>query len=322
VAPSWIALGGTVTYTVRYTNTGGGTFTTLRFTDTIDSRLSVQSASGNCVTGSNTVYCTDINLAPGQSRQFTITVGTVSLGNSEVVANSVSYLAANQTETLPEGQSNIIEVPSSNVGAAADFNGTPTFGAFPLNVTFTNLSSGSGITSCQWNFGDGGTSNVCGPTVNHTYNQGGVYTVSLTINTALGSNTRTRPAYITTSGAATFGVNIASPLPNKSGPRGSQVVYTLIITNTGNMPDSFTLSLPPSGYKWITNLSTNSTGSLAPQSSTIATATVNILASGPLVDSDVVTVTATSAGSSLVTSSVALKTSTLVYRVYLPLVKK
>ncbi len=38
---NWIALGGTITYTVRYTNTGGGTFTTLLFTDAIDSRLSI-----------------------------------------------------------------------------------------------------------------------------------------------------------------------------------------------------------------------------------------------------------------------------------------
>jgi len=297
----------------------------LLFTDTIDNRLSIQSKSGNCTQASYVVSCTDANLAPGQSRQFTMTVGTVSLGNSEVITNLARYLASNQTETLPEGQSNTIEVPSTNVGAAADFSASPTGGGIGLNVTFTNLSGGSGITGCTWDFGDTATSAAAcqpGDIVNHVYSQPGVYTVKLTVTTGTGTNMRTRTGYISVSGASNFGVNIDSPQPAKIGARGTAVVYTLVITNTGNVPDSYTLSLPPSGYKWITNLSTNSTGVLVPQSSTIATATVNILATGPVVDSDIITVTATSIGSSSVTDNVVLKTSTLVYSVFLPLIKK
>lgn len=328
VSPAWIALGSTVTYTVRYTNTGGGTFTTLHFTDAVDSRLNIQSASGNCTTGGNNVYCADANLVPGQSRQFTITVGTVSVGNSEVVTNAASYLAANQTEALPQGMSNVIEVPSSNAGAAADFVGAPASGPFPLNVTFTNLSSaasGVSINSCSWNFGDSSNSaSACQPgnQVNHTYNQAGIYTVSLTINTNSGSgtNTRTRPAYITASGAATFGVSIASPQSNKSGPRGSQVVYTLIITNTGNALDTFTLS--KSAVQWPTDLNPATVGPLALQGTATVYATVTIPSLVSLNASDTVTITATSQGNTSIKSSVALKTSVLTYPMYLPLVRK
>ncbi len=59
---------------------------------------------------------------------------------------------------------------------AASFYATPTQGTFPLTVKFTD-TSGSGITSWHWNFGDGGTSSVQNPT--HTYIKTGLFTVSL-----------------------------------------------------------------------------------------------------------------------------------------------
>ncbi len=324
-APSWIALDETVTtYTVHYTNTGGGTFTTLLFTDTIDSRLDIAGASANCIFDNDTklVTCADAGLAPTQAREFSIGVKNHSLSNNEVVTNSASYLAANQTEVLPEGQSNTIEIPASNTTAAADFAGTPTTGGIGLNVTFTNLSGGSGITSCTWDFGDTATSTTAcqpGNTVIHPYNQPGTYTVTLTINTAGGSNTRTRANYITISGTAAYGVQIASPQPAKSGSRGSQVIYTVVITNTGAGPDTFNLS--KSAVQWPTDIQA-AVGPLAAQAAATLQVTVSIPLAVPFIASDVVTVTATSINSSSASSNVVLKTSTLVYPVYLPVVRK
>jgi PKD repeat protein len=75
----------------------------------------------------------------------------------------------------------------------ADFTGTPTSGAVPLTVTFTDQSIGA--TSWSWNFGDTGTSTQKNPL--HTYNSVGVYTVSLTVYSASGSDTKVRTDYIT-----------------------------------------------------------------------------------------------------------------------------
>ena len=235
VSPTWIALAGTVTYTVQYTNTGGGTFTSSHFTDTIDSRLKIESISGNCATLLKVVSCTDnSNLAPGQSRQFTITVGTSTLSANAVVTNAVDYVAANQTETLPVSTSNTIEVPSSDTSAAADFFGVPLSGAFPLTVTFTNQSTGSDIISYEWNFGDGTTSNTA--TVSpHVYTQPGVYTVTLKITTGSGANTRTRPNYITVTGKATPTVAITGHTANPS-VVGESVTITFTVTPPAVMP--------------------------------------------------------------------------------------
>ncbi len=80
---------------------------------------------------------------------------------------------------------------------AADFSGSPTSGCEPLTVSFTDLSSGSGIDGWSWTFGDGGSSNSQNP--NHTYNGPGTYSVSLTVSSSGQGcdDTETKTSYIT-----------------------------------------------------------------------------------------------------------------------------
>jgi sugar lactone lactonase YvrE len=59
----------------------------------------------------------------------------------------------------------------------ASFTAEPTSGAVPLEVTFTNTSSGT-LTASLWDFGDGITSTLTSPV--HIYDTTGVYTVTLT----------------------------------------------------------------------------------------------------------------------------------------------
>ena len=75
----------------------------------------------------------------------------------------------------------------------ADFVGTPTSGASPLTVSFTDASIGN-LSSWSWSFGDGGTATVQNPS--HVYAAVGSYTVSLTVTGAGGSDLLTRVAYI------------------------------------------------------------------------------------------------------------------------------
>ena len=75
----------------------------------------------------------------------------------------------------------------------ADFTATPTRGAPPLTVQFTNTSAGD-FTTSQWDFGDGGTSTETNPT--HTYTVPGTYAVTLTVGDGTETSTITKPAYI------------------------------------------------------------------------------------------------------------------------------
>jgi len=62
----------------------------------------------------------------------------------------------------------------------ADFIANVTSGNEPLTVVFTDSSENfDSITSWNWTFGDGATSNLRNPM--HTYEQDGIYTVSLTV---------------------------------------------------------------------------------------------------------------------------------------------
>ena len=88
----------------------------------------------------------------------------------------------------------------------AAFSGTPTSGQAPLNVQFTDSSTGS-PTSWSWNFGDGATATTRSPS--HTYTAAGTYTVTLTATNASGSDPETKTNYITVTpppGAITLSV--------------------------------------------------------------------------------------------------------------------
>ncbi|MCB9230712.1 MAG: PKD domain-containing protein [Bacteroidia bacterium] len=65
----------------------------------------------------------------------------------------------------------------------AAFTASPVFGCGPLTVNFTDSSTGLALTYL-WNFGDGNTSTAQNPS--HTYNNPGLYTVTLTVTDANG----------------------------------------------------------------------------------------------------------------------------------------
>ncbi len=75
----------------------------------------------------------------------------------------------------------------------ANFTSSVTSGKAPLNVKFTDTSTGTPAT-WKWDFGDGITSTQQNPV--HKYSKAGTYTVILTVKNAVGSNTVTKTDYI------------------------------------------------------------------------------------------------------------------------------
>lgn len=82
---------------------------------------------------------------------------------------------------------------SKPAAPVARFSGQPTIGGAPLEVQFTDQSSGD-ITSWRWNLGDGAVSTQRNPT--HTYTTPGSFTVFLEVTGPGGSNRASKTHYI------------------------------------------------------------------------------------------------------------------------------
>ncbi len=76
----------------------------------------------------------------------------------------------------------------------ANFSANKLSGCVPLQVVFTNLSTGN-PTNYLWDFGNSNNSTLTNPSANYVV--AGTYTVSLTVSNGLGSNTKTITNYIT-----------------------------------------------------------------------------------------------------------------------------
>lgn len=89
--------------------------------------------------------------------------------------------------------------PPGFVAPSATFTASPLTGAAPLEVHFTDQSTGD-IVAWTWHFGDGGISGARHPL--HVYEFPGTYTVSLTVSGPAGSDTETKTNYINVSSSA------------------------------------------------------------------------------------------------------------------------
>ncbi len=107
-----------------------------------------------------------------------------------------------------------IDVRSASAAPVAGFTRTPASGPGPLDVTFTDTTTGE-VTSRSWDFGDGTASTLVSPA--HTYTDVGTYAVRLTATGPGGTS-------VTTS---TVTVTAVLPVARFVGtPSGAQVAFT------------------------------------------------------------------------------------------------
>jgi len=123
-----------------------------------------------------------------------LSVGTVSTQSSNTVpaGSVISQNPAAGAEVSP-GTAVDLVVSAGVFMLSANFSADPTSGSVPLNVNFTDESTGI-ISSWRWSFGDGTQSTT--PNPSHTYTEPGIYTVSLTVSGTDGSDTETKTDYI------------------------------------------------------------------------------------------------------------------------------
>jgi PKD repeat protein len=116
-------------------------------------------------------------------RDVTATAAYSYAGTLSPATQSVSALVTYRTVDSAPGAAPV-----------ASFTASPASGYAPLDVRFTDTSTGS-PTSWSWAFGDGTGS--AEPSPAHRYAAAGTYTVSLTVSNAAGSTTATRSGLIT-----------------------------------------------------------------------------------------------------------------------------
>ena len=140
-------------------------------------------------------------------------------GNGALILSSAYF------ENIPSGglpvttSTTTTTTPVPPGPVTASFTGSPTSGNKPLAVQFTDASTGP-VTSWSWTFGDGGTSIAQSPL--YVYLNAGTFTVSLMVSNGTGSDTLTRPNYITVSTPAP---TVTSIMPN-TGIRGNSISIT------------------------------------------------------------------------------------------------
>jgi PKD repeat protein len=184
------------------------------------------------------------------------------------LTNGVGY-AVGYFQLDPNGTMTFTRASATVAAPIAGFSGTPTNGVGPLQVVFTDASTGS-VTNWLWTFGDGfSATNTSNASVTHTYTNAATYSVSLTVTGPGGANTLTQNGYIVVSP----GGSTSKPVFSRVDFSGGQLTLSgtngtantqyrvLVCTNltSGNWTPVFTNQFSSSGTFGYTNNSSTGT---------------------------------------------------------------
>lgn len=140
-----------------------------------------------------------INLSQNATGSFTWDFGDTNTSmeeNPEHTYSSEGFFDVTLSATNDCGESSITQTIATGQFPLANFNASISGGCAPLQVEFSDVSSGTNLNNWQWNF-EGGIpafSMEQNPTV--VYNEPGVYDVTLTVFNAVGNNMTVQENFI------------------------------------------------------------------------------------------------------------------------------
>ncbi|MBU1487590.1 PKD domain-containing protein, partial [bacterium] len=181
----------TTTYTLTVTDSNGctGTDQAIITVNLCDTSCTVTAnagpddtvCSGDCAALNGSAAVGDGNYT------YLWTPGEMTDQNPTVCPTATTTYILTVTDSNGCSNQDQVTVTVNQSQVTPDFDAVPTIGPAPLSVSFSNLSTGS-ILSCLWDFGDGDESTFKNPA--HTYNNPGIYTVSLTVSDTCGSDSK------------------------------------------------------------------------------------------------------------------------------------
>ena len=278
------APGGTATGTGAFTYTATTTIPTV--TSVSPTYGPVSTSTAITITGTGFTGATAVTIGGNAATSLTV------VSDTEITATTPASSTIGQVDVLvttASGTSSSVTGDKYNFAAAATtvplpiFSASPTSGAEPLEVTFTDESTGS-PGSWSWDFGDGNTSTLENPT--NTYVTDGTYSVMLTETNSLGTNTTTETGYIVVGAAAPVASFSATPT------EGSAPLTVQFSDTSTNTPIS-----------WVWNFGDGSSSSVqdpvhtysTPGDYTVTLIATNAAGSNVATETDLVSVTAAQA---------------------------
>lgn len=253
-----------ITYTVTYTNDGGGTLTNVVITDTLSAFVAFDDSPD----------CTHSGESAGGT--VTCTIGTVEQGANgavEIYVDNITMQQGAEIINQAQGDSDQTALTSSNstsVWFGCEPPSDPSFGYTPANpavgqvVNFTGAVGGGAPVNYTWNFGDGETGS--GNPITHTFAASDTFTVVMTATNACGAAPYSDSVAVI--GGAVLGVDPTSL--NVSLAAGGTATRTLTINNTGTANLAWSLAENPAA-NWLSEAPSNGNVPSADSSDVVVT---------------------------------------------------